>query len=230
MPILRNNTTNCRRGSPPGKPAPSAARSVQRCRFRYCSGPLRVVNGCTHLGRVPWGPVVTLWQTRHVGLPPPRDHRNGISVRATPIAQDQESPRLSRPTEPRSPNRHEPPGRQQSSTVPERGIGASALAYRPPHWPVSHATAGRTRRTLMHAPCGATLPQIPAGLPVTPCPGLRRSAREATAGASPIRGLDGCLLRAELSAPEAARPGAATRSAPVQLRQQLHADSRPPLP
>ena len=39
--------------------------------------------------------------------------------------------------------------------------GASALAYRPPHWPVSHATAGRTRRTLMHAPCGATLRRSP---------------------------------------------------------------------
>ena len=182
MPILRNTRQTAavgrrlenRRLQRRGRC--SAADSVT------AADPLRVVNGCTHLGRVPWGPVVTLWQTRHVGLPPPRDHRNGISVRATPIAQDQESPRLSRPTEPRSPNRHEPPGRQQSSTVPERGIGrirarlqASALASVSRHcWP---DTKNLDARAVRRHP-----PQIPAGLPVTPCPGLRRSAREATAG------------------------------------------------
>ena len=82
-----------------------------------------------------------------------------------PSHTDRTRPRISsssRPTEPRSPDRHEPPGRLQSSTVPERGIGRIRCSVAGlPHWPVSHATAGRTRRTLMHAPCGATLRRSP---------------------------------------------------------------------
>ena len=39
------------------------------------------LNGCTHLGRVPLHPAVTLWQARHAGPPPPGDRRNGIPVR-----------------------------------------------------------------------------------------------------------------------------------------------------